>query len=141
LTHLTQGIALYDAQQHRASVFLYGDDTGVTCRSHAARALWLLGYPDQGLTRSHEAVTLAQQSARPFSLDFALSFAAMFHQLRREERCPQERAEAAMSLAMEQGFPVWMAFGSILGGWALAQQGQAREGIEQLTQGLRADRA
>src|SRR6202035_3479105 len=25
-----------------------------------------LGYPDQGLTRSHEAVTLARQSAHPF---------------------------------------------------------------------------
>ena len=31
-----------------------------------------------------------------------------------------------------------MAFGAILGGWALAQQGQAQEGIEQITQGLRA---
>src|SRR5215510_6572747 len=30
-----------------------------------------LGFPDQGLTRSHEAVTLAQHSAHPFSLGFA----------------------------------------------------------------------
>jgi len=58
-THLAQGIALYDAQQHRSSAFLYGEDTGVFCRSFAAITLWLLGYPDQGLTRSHEAVTLA----------------------------------------------------------------------------------
>ena len=92
-----------------------------------------MGYPDQGLARSHEAVTLAQQIAHPFSLSFALSCAAMFHQFRREVRAAQERAEAAISLATEQGFPLWMAFGSILRGWALAHQGQAQEGIEQIT--------
>jgi len=39
------------------------------------------------------------------------------------------------------GFAQWMAIGSILHGWALAHQGQAQEGIEQLRQGLRAYRA
>ena len=101
-----------------------------------ALPLWhcgVLGYPDQALARSHEAVTLAQQIAHPFSLGFALIIAAIFHQLRREVHCTQERAETAISLATEQGFPYWIALGSILHGWALAQQGQAKEGIEQIT--------
>src|SRR5712691_7405587 len=72
---------------------------------------------------------------------FVLSFAAVFHQLCREGRTTQERAEAATLLAKEQGFPDWMAFGSILYGWALAHQGQAKEGIEQLHQGFIAHRA
>jgi predicted ATPase len=113
----------------------------VVCHSFAAWALWSLGYPDQGLARSQEAVTLAQQSANPFSLSFALSWAAVFHQLRREGRAAQERAEAAISLAMEQGFPIFVAYSSILRDWALAHQGQAREGIEQIHQGLTAWRA
>jgi predicted ATPase len=108
------------------------------CHTYAARALWLLGYPAQGLARSQEALTLAQQNADPFSLSFALSCAAIFHQLRREERASQERAEAAISLAKEQGFPYWMTVGSMLRGWGLAQQGRAQEGIEQMTQGLTA---
>jgi predicted ATPase len=140
-THFAQGMALYDPQQHRSSAFLYADDAGVVCHSLAARALWYLGYPDQGLTQSQEAVTLAQQRAHPFSLDYALSFAALLHQIRHEERCTQERAEAAISLAKDQGFPYWMAIGSILRGWALVQQGQAQEGIEQLHQGFIAFRA
>jgi predicted ATPase len=137
-THFAQGIALYDPQQHRASVFLYVDDEGVMCHSFATWTLWYLGYPDQGLTRSHEAVTLAQQMASPFSLAFALNLSAIFHSFRREVRLTQERAEAAILLATEQGFPVWIAQGSILRGWALAQQGQAKEGTAQLTQGLQA---
>src|SRR5947209_1281361 len=95
-THFAQGRALYDPTQHRAYAFLYGEDAGVVCHSYAAWTLWILGYPDQGLTRSYEAVTLAQQSAHPFSLSFGLSFTAMFHQFRREGRATQERSEAAM---------------------------------------------
>jgi class 3 adenylate cyclase/predicted ATPase len=140
-THFAQGIALYDFQQHRASVFRYGEDTGVLCSSYAALALWYLGYPDQGLTQTDKALTLVQQRMHPFSLGHALSLAAMFHQFRRAVRCTQERAEAAISLATDQGFPSWMAFGSLLRGWALAQQGPVKEGIEQMTQGLMTYRA
>lgn len=58
-----------------------------------------------------------------------------------ERRAAKECAEAAINLAKEQGFPYWMAIGSSMRGWALAQQGQAQEGIEQINQGLRAIRA
>jgi len=139
--HFTQGIAFYDSQQHRASAFLYGEDAGVICHSLDAWMLWFLGYPDQGKMRNDAAVTLAQQSAHPFSLSFILSFAAISHQFRREERCTQERARAAISLAKEQGFPHWIAHGSILCGWALVQQGQTQEGIEQIHLGLTTYRA
>ena len=135
-THLVQGMALYDPQQHRASVFLYGEDVGVICHSYATWPLWYLGYPDQGLARSHEAVSLAEQSAHPFSLGFVLNWAAVFHQFRREVRAAQDRAEATIRLAQEQGFPLWMAIGCIVRGWTLAQQGQAQEGIEQINPGL-----
>jgi class 3 adenylate cyclase len=106
-THLAQGIALYDPQQHHASVFRSGEDANVVCRSHAARALWYLGSPDQGLAQNQEAVTLAQQIARPFSLSFALSAAAWFHQFRREVRASQAYADATISFAKEQGFRHW----------------------------------
>jgi class 3 adenylate cyclase/predicted ATPase len=141
LTHYAQGMALYDPQQHRASAFLYGDNAGVVCHIFAAWALWYLGYPDQGQVQNDAAVTLAQQSDHPFSLGYALSAAAIFHAYRREGRAAQAHAEAAIVLAMEQEFPIWTARGSILRGWALAQQGQAREGIEQLRHGLIALRA
>jgi predicted ATPase len=140
-THFTQGIALYDSHQHRTSAFLYGEDTGVICHSFVARVLWYLGYPDQALARSQAAVILAQQVAHSYSLGSTLNSAAMFHLLLRETHRTQECAEATMRLATEQGFPHWMAISLIMQGWALAQQGQAKEGITQMTQGLRAYRA
>jgi len=54
--HLEQGMALSNPQHHRSHVFLYGHDPGVWYRFFVAWALWHLGYPDQILTRSHEAL-------------------------------------------------------------------------------------
>ena len=140
-THFIQGLALYNPQQQSASALLYGEHAGVMCRSYTASTLWYLGYPDQGLVQSQEALTLAQQLAHPFSLNIALSMATVFYQVRRQVRCTQKSAEATISLATEQEFPLWMALGFILRGWALAHQGQAQEGIEQMHRGMMAWRA
>jgi hypothetical protein len=127
-THFTQGIALYDPPQHRTSAFLYGEDAGVICHIFAAWTLWHLGYPDQGLTRSQEAVMLAQQVVHPLSLSSALNGTAMFHQFRREGRAAQERSEALIRLATDQGFPLWRARGVVLHGWALATRERRSKG-------------
>jgi predicted ATPase len=139
--HLEQGITLYTPQQHRSHAFLYGYDSGVHGLSFGAWALWYLGYPDQALRRIHDALTLAQELSHPFSLAFALAFAAWLHQLRREGQATQEGAAAAMALSTDQGFPFWGAWGTILRGWALAEQGQSTEGIAQMRQGIAAWRA
>jgi predicted ATPase len=139
--HLEQGIALYNPQQHRSLTFVYGMDIGMTCRIFAAWVLWFLGYPDQALQKSHEAITLAQELSHPYSLSFALNFTADLHQFRREWRLAQERAEAAIALSAEQGFAQTLSRAAILRGWALAEQEQGEEGIAQIRQGLPAWRA
>ncbi|MBI3303956.1 MAG: AAA family ATPase, partial [Deltaproteobacteria bacterium] len=139
--HWKQSIALYDPQQHNPHAFLYGHDPGVHCLCYMASALWCLGYPDQALTRSHEALALAQELSHPFSLALALGFASWLHQLRREEQVVQERVEAQITLSTEQGFAAELAWGTILRGWALAEQGQGGEGIAQIHQGMAAWRA
>ena len=48
----------------------------------------------------------------------------------------QDRAEAAITLAREQGLPHQVAYGTIMHGWALAMRGQWEQGIVQIQQGL-----
>jgi tetratricopeptide (TPR) repeat protein len=103
-----------------------------------AYILWSLGYADVALQRLQAMLTLAQELAHPFSKAVAPGGAACIQQLRRDIRDTQARAEAALTLATEQGFPYWMAGGAILRGWALAAQGQAEEGICHMQQGLTA---
>jgi len=141
LEHLEQALALYDSQQYRQLSFLHGQDPGVACLSHASHTLWFLGYPDQALRRSREALTLARGLDHPFSLVAALAFAAWFHQLRRESVLTQELAEEVIVLSQERGFAYRLAQGTILRGWALTVQEQEEEGIGQIRQGLDAHRA
>jgi predicted ATPase len=108
--------------------------------SYAAEALWQLGYPDQALERSHEAIALARELSHPFSLAVALDLASWLHQLRREWQAVQEQAEAAITLSTDHGFSYWLAVGTILRGWAWAEQGYGEEGLVQVRQGLAAYR-
>jgi predicted ATPase len=139
--HLEQGPALYDLQQHRSYVFHAPQDPGVACLSYAALALWALGYPDQALRKSHEALTLAHALSHPFSLAYTLFYATWLRQLRRERQAAQEQAEAEIALSTEQGFVYYWAMGTILRGWALGGQGRGDEGIAQMREGLAAYQA
>jgi predicted ATPase len=85
-----------------------------------------------------EALTLARELSHPFSLASALDHAAWLHQYRREGRLTQEWAEADMALCGEQGFPFFLAIGTINHGWALAAQGRRAEGMTQMHQGMAA---
>jgi class 3 adenylate cyclase/predicted ATPase len=137
-THFEQAIALYDPQQHtRSAVAMYYDPRWL-CRSYASLALWGLGYSDRGRKRSSEAVALAEGLSHPLTLAETLFFAAKFHSLCREEQGAQERAEAAITLATEQGFPYFFTTGRVVQGWVLVEQGQEEAGIAQMRQGLAA---
>ena len=119
-----------------------GSDPGVACLCLAAQALWFLGYPDQALKRSHEALTLAQELSHPYSLASALSFAAIAPSVPPGGASrPKSGQRQLIALSTEQGFAFWLALGTILRGWALAEQGQGEEGIAQMRQGLAAYRA
>jgi len=136
LEHLERGITLYDSQQHDSQTPHTPVDLGVACRSRAALALWSLGYPDQALTRIHEALTRAQQLSHPFTLAFVLTWAAWLHQFRREEHLMKEKAEVVIKLCSEQGFPFLLAQGMMYRGQVLVTQKQGEEGIAQICQGL-----
>jgi TOMM system kinase/cyclase fusion protein len=139
--HLEQGFALYDPRKHSSHALRSGQDPGVTCLCYMPWVLWRLGYPDQALQKSLEALALAQELSHPFSQVYALNYAAGLHQFRREWQATQERAEALLTLSRDQGFGQWVPQAIILRGWVLAEQGQEEQGIAQMRQGLAAWRA
>jgi predicted ATPase len=63
---LDKAIALYDPERHRSHAFIYGQDPAVVSLAYSAAARWYLGYPDQALKRSEEALSLAHAVAHPF---------------------------------------------------------------------------
>jgi predicted ATPase len=138
--HLAQAIALCAPQEDHSLAFRYSSDPMVLCLGFMALTLWVLGYPDQALTRSYEMLTRAQAASHTFTLARALHLAAVLHRFQREGAAAQERAEAALALMTEQGFGHYLGQATFTRGWALAAQGQREVGMAQMHQGLAAMR-
>jgi predicted ATPase len=135
-THLEQGMALIDPVTQRAQALRLGVAPGVACLDTAAKMLWCLGYPAQALRRSQEALALAQTIAHPPSLCAALIWGALLHLRRHDVAAVLAQAEALLTLAKAQGFPLYVGFGTCCRGWGLAVQGQGAAGLAQMHQGL-----
>ncbi len=139
--HLEQSLSLYEPQAHPSRILHYVSDLRVTGLCIMAMALWHLGYPDQALKRSHEALHLAQASSDLSNLAASMYYVALLHQFRREVQATRERAEAVMTLCTEHGFALYLARGTIIRGWAVAAQGDSQDGIAQMRQGLASQHA
>jgi hypothetical protein len=59
-------------------------------------------------------------------------FVAFLHYHCREALAVQAQADALLTLATAQEFPLWVGHGTCWRGWALAVQGQGEAGIAQL---------
>src|SRR5262249_22650053 len=105
------------------------------------RALCMLGYPDQAVQRSQEAMTRAHALAHPFRLVETLFGSALIQRARREWQTVQAHAETILALATKHGFVRHVALGELFRGMALAGQGQRTAGLAQMWQGLAAYRA
>jgi len=137
--HVEQALALHRAgQQSYSRLLRYAQNPAVHMRSTLGKILWYVGLPDQASARCEEAMALARRVADPFALALSLIFAADLHRCRREEKLARDYADAAIALSTEQGYPLYLAWGTILRGSALSEQGSHEDGIDHIKEGLTA---
>lgn len=134
--HFKKALSVYNRERDRDDAFLYSQDSGVAICSHVARALWLLGRPDQALRQINEALRLAHETSEPHSLAHAFYFASFVHHLRGENVKAEEYADAAIALSREHRLPLYEAMSSIIRGWVVFQRGSQSDGIEEMRKGL-----
>ena len=80
--------------------------------------LWGLGFPDQSLQRSREALSLAHEREQPYTLVLALNFTNILFLRRREPERVQQGAEQQIALATKYGLDTWSINGRIFKSWA-----------------------
>ncbi len=136
-----RGLAIAPARDVAADAVVFTHDPVVTTLSELALTLWLLGHPDEARKRSATALELAEQRAHPLGRAHALSFDAVLHQGLGEVAVVRARAEAVRMLAVEHGFPHWLAMSLLLEGWTRANDGDAAAGADLLRQGIAATEA
>jgi class 3 adenylate cyclase/predicted ATPase len=140
--HLEQAISAYDPERHKGLASTYGGlDPGVCSLVYLAWTLWLLGYPDQALKRADEAQPLAKQVANLYTQARSLYWDSLVRQFTGQWDVLRDRIETAISMATEHGFALVLGVGPIMRGWALVAEGQAEEGIKQISKGLERYRA
>lgn len=135
-----QGLAMYNAVEHRPLTWVYGGEPAMVCHNYLAWTLWIQGYPDQAAYHSREAVRLSREVAHAQSQAQALAGAGLLHQYQGEPRLVREMAEAAIALASEQGLALWLGWGTILRGWAMIEQGETSAGLDRIRRGIEGTR-
>lgn len=131
-----QGFTLYEHQRYTQLGSAYGvHDPAVCSRIHAAKAVWLLGYPDQALQAIEDALSMARKMSHPYTLGFALTAAIWIHHHRGESQASQDVLENLMALATEQEHRRWLRAANFLQGWLMVEQGQWERGLAQMGRG------
>ena len=135
--HLDKCLALFDPERFRGRMHLYSTDTATSALCLGALTAWLRGYPDRSVAKTEEALSRARLVDHPYTLAWALSFAAVLRQLRGDASATRELAEECVVLCQRHDFPFWLASSRIMRGWALANGGEQVEiGITELRDGL-----
>ena len=134
--HVEQAVALYNPQQHRSMAFRYGQDTGIAAQALLALALAYLGYPDQALQSSQQAVSAAHELNHANTLGYVLTHACFVYQFCRDVDSVVEGAQTLMTLSQQQGLPTWLAIATIMEGWVMVERGQREAGVAHIRQGL-----
>ncbi len=132
LAHADSALALYNSARHRA---LSGTDLSIASLSYVAANLWMLGRADTALARAEQAAAAARQLGHPFSLAFALGFAATISWWLGDRRRQQALGAELITLSDEQGFPLWLGIGHVWRGAARVAGGDFT-GLTEMMDGL-----
>lgn len=140
--HCERAVTEFDNREQCALWTAYtGQNSGVTHRCYLALALWHLGFPDQALAMSREAITRAREVHHPFSLCYALHHAGwLFDHCRLGTEGEAAGAEE-LQIASEHCFALWHATGTLYRAAGLLQQGRVNEALPDIRQGIVAYKA
>jgi class 3 adenylate cyclase/predicted ATPase len=104
-------------------------DMRIGALSYLALVLFVLGYREQALSRSEEALVRSRNLRPPQILIRELTFSGLVNLLCGAERTALELVEEAISLAAEERYPFWLEVAHMLRGFMLAASGDAAGGL------------
>jgi len=138
--HLNQVAKFYNSgEHHRSMTQMRGVDSGLSAMSYHACSLWCLGYPDQALRISREALELAHSFNHPFTLADVLCYAGcMFNAMYRDKEALYHHAKELVQLSTEKLLSLsgWLGMGLCFQGNALAMMGDEQKAILEIQRGI-----
>jgi predicted ATPase len=139
LAHFELALAHYDRADRRSPVFL-GTDIRVTTLNFIPLTLLWRGEIDEAIARSRAAFAAAQELGDVYTLSHVFHLNCWLNQHLGDSTTVRERAEAAMKLTAEHGFPLWELTAAFWCGWALAAAGEVTAGSAQMRSAIAAQK-
>jgi adenylate cyclase len=103
--------------------------------------LWFLGYPDQAVKESQQALVLAKQIDHSVISGFAIGIGGvLFNQIRRDVVAVETWNWKSIQRSENEQMRLFNPSEMISRGWVLTQSGQTTEGLEMMERGLKARR-
>ena len=140
-THLDRAFALYDAAEHRPLATRFGQDVGAATLCWRSLASWLLGYPQDALADTEQALRVAREIGHSATLMYVLNFSIWTH-----VHCGNYAAASALvdefSVLKDQTSSLfWAAWGMMQRGCVMALTGKASDAVQTITSGVTAMRS
>jgi class 3 adenylate cyclase/predicted ATPase len=136
--HLARAIELYELKRARVYIDLINFDPGVVGLVNLAWVEWFIGNLESATDCGVRARRLARELGHPLSLAYALAMSAAICQGFEDIDATFEFASETIELAARNAFAYWLAWATMLQGWAIARKGQPGTGLETMLKGLRA---
>ena len=124
-----RALDLYAPEAHDTLVTVTSFDVRTGALSYLSMICCIQGQPEQAASFSEQALTVSRNLRNPFNRVFSLNYATVSKLLRRLEQAAEEPLDEQLSLALEHGFPVWLATANIMRGYVLADRGEMGAGL------------
>jgi class 3 adenylate cyclase/tetratricopeptide (TPR) repeat protein len=125
-------LGLYDRERHHELALRYFVDPAVVAHATLGLAQWLLGHADSALQSAQDGIALGRAIPHPFSLGFALVYAASLRQMRNEHQAAIDLADENTAISSEHAFPMGLAWAAAVRGWAKFQQSGDQEALDEV---------
>jgi predicted ATPase len=136
LASVVDGCALYNPERHATHKFIYGGHDPIPCGLvFKGLASWFGGDYAAAASACAASVEHARELEHPFTLALASTYANRIYYFEGQLDLLEASAEDLIELCQRERFPLWLAFGSVQRGYALAQNGD-EDGLKLVESGI-----
>jgi DNA-binding SARP family transcriptional activator/predicted ATPase len=135
--HLEKSIACYNPDQSQYHTLSYTQDPKVICQVRLAFVLWCLGYPEQAVNASQEALNYAYQIGHLFSQVYATHWETLLYNHLQNYEFGYQFAEDLLALTREHNLFYWALESLVMLGWSQAELGDREAGISSIQAGTK----
>jgi predicted ATPase len=142
--HFDRAIASFrgvEADAANRFAYDYGIELGSFSYAYGGWCWWLLGYPDQGVGLTEEAIAVGERVRHDYSRSRALYCKSVVHAFRREWEIVEGCAVAAIAIAQDRGLGMMEAVARIMLAAAQAMQRTDHESAGKIRQAIALYRA